>query len=30
LLDSPIFTPMTGASRANLVYAYAFIPMVQP
>jgi hypothetical protein len=29
LLDSPIFTPMTGASRANLVYAYAFIPMVQ-
>jgi hypothetical protein len=30
LLDNPIFTPLTGVSRANLVYAYAFVPMVQP
>ena len=30
LFDSPIFTPTTGVSRANVVYAYAFIPMVQP
>jgi hypothetical protein len=30
LLDNPIFTPLTGITRANLVYAYAFVPMVQP
>lgn len=30
LLDNPIFTPLTGVSRANLVYAYAFVPMVMP
>jgi len=30
LLDNPIFTPLTGVSRANLVYAYAFVPVVQP
>jgi len=32
LLDNPIFTPLTGVSRANLIYAYAFpfVPMVQP
>jgi hypothetical protein len=30
LFDSAIFTPMTGVSRANVIYAYAFIPMVQP
>jgi hypothetical protein len=30
LLDSPIFAPLTGVTRANLVYAYAFAPMVQP
>ena len=30
LLDDPIFTPLTCVSRANLVYAYAFVPMVQP
>jgi hypothetical protein len=30
LLDNPIFTPLTGVSRANLVYAYAFAPTVQP
>jgi hypothetical protein len=32
LFDSPFFTPMTGVSRANVIYAYAFIPtpMVQP
>ena len=30
LFDSPIFTPMTGVSRANAIYAYAFIPMVMP
>jgi hypothetical protein len=28
LFDSPIFTPMTGVSRANVIYVYAFIPMV--
>jgi hypothetical protein len=30
LLDNPIFTPLTGVSRANLIYAYAFVPMVMP
>jgi hypothetical protein len=30
LLDNPIFTPLTGVSRANLVYCYAFVPMVMP
>jgi hypothetical protein len=30
LFDSPTFTPTTGVSRANVIYAYAFIPMVQP
>jgi hypothetical protein len=30
VLDNPVFTPLTGVSRANLIYAYAFIPMVQP
>jgi hypothetical protein len=30
LLDNPIFTPLTGVTRANLVYAYAFVPMVTP
>jgi hypothetical protein len=30
LLDNPIFAPLTGVTRANLVYAYAFAPMVQP
>jgi hypothetical protein len=30
LFDNPLFAPLTGVSRANLVYAYAFIPMVQP
>ena len=30
LLDNPIFTPLTGVSRANLVYCYAFVPMVLP
>jgi hypothetical protein len=30
LLDSPTFTPTTGVSRENVIYAYAFIPMVQP
>jgi hypothetical protein len=30
LLDNPIFTPLTGVSRANLVYAYAFVPVVMP
>jgi hypothetical protein len=29
LLDNPIFAPLTGVTRANLVYAYAFVPMVQ-
>jgi hypothetical protein len=29
LFDSPTFTPTTGVSRANVIYAYAFIP-VQP
>jgi hypothetical protein len=26
LFDNPIFTPLTGVSRTNLVYAYAFVP----
>jgi hypothetical protein len=30
VLDNPIFAPLTGVTRANLVYAYAFVPMVQP
>ena len=30
LFDSPTFTPLTGVSRTNVIYAYAFIPMVQP
>ena len=30
LLDNPIFTPLTGVSRANLVYCYAFVPTVMP
>lgn len=29
LLDNPIFTPLTGVTRANLVYAYAFVPVMQ-
>jgi len=29
LFDNPLFAPLTGVSRANLVYAYAFVPMVQ-
>jgi hypothetical protein len=30
LLDNPIFTPLTGITRANLVYTYAFVPTVAP
>jgi hypothetical protein len=30
LLDNPLFGPLTGVTRANLVYAYAFDPGVQP
>jgi hypothetical protein len=30
LLDGATFTPLTGVTRANLVYAYSFVPMVQP
>lgn len=30
LLDSGLFTALTGVSRANLVYAFAFTPPVQP
>ena len=30
LLDNPIFTPLTGVTRANLVYCYAFVPPVMP
>jgi hypothetical protein len=30
LLDNPIFSPLTGVTRANLVYAFAFVPMVMP
>ena len=29
VLDDPVFTPLTGVSRANLIYAYAFVPAVQ-
>jgi len=28
LLDNPIFTPLTGVTRANLVYCYAFVPVM--
>jgi hypothetical protein len=30
VFDNPLLGPLTGVTRANLVYAYAFIPMVQP
>jgi hypothetical protein len=30
LLDSPNIAALTGITRANLVYCYAFVPMVQP
>ena len=30
LLDNPIFSPLTGVTRANLVYCYAFVPTVMP
>jgi hypothetical protein len=30
VLDNPVFSPLTGVTRANIVYAYAFVPMVQP
>jgi hypothetical protein len=30
LFDNPIFSPLTGVTRANLVYCYAFIPTVMP
>jgi len=30
LFDNPIFTPLTGITRANLVYCYAFTPTVTP
>jgi hypothetical protein len=30
LFDNPIFTPLTGITRANLVYCYAFVPTVTP
>jgi hypothetical protein len=30
LLDNPMIAPLTGITRANLVYCYAFVPMVQP
>jgi hypothetical protein len=30
VLDNPIFAPLTGVTRANIVYAYAFVPMVTP
>lgn len=30
LLDNPLFAPLTGVTRENLVFAYAFVPMVQP
>jgi hypothetical protein len=29
LFDNPLFAPLTGVSRANLVYAYVFVPVVQ-
>jgi hypothetical protein len=30
LFDNPIFTHLTGITRANLVYCYAFVPTVMP
>jgi hypothetical protein len=30
LLDNPAFSTLTGVTRANLVYCYAFVPMVMP
>jgi hypothetical protein len=30
VLDNPVFGGLTGVTRANIVYAYAFVPMVQP
>jgi hypothetical protein len=30
LLANPVITQLTGITRANLVYAYAFVPMVMP
>ncbi|HXU02237.1 MAG TPA: hypothetical protein VN903_14830 [Polyangia bacterium] len=30
LLDNPNIAALTGITRANLVYCYAFVPMVQP
>jgi hypothetical protein len=30
LLDNPMIAAATGITRANLVYAYGFVPMVQP
>jgi hypothetical protein len=30
LFDNPIFTPLTGITRDNLVYCYAFVPTVTP
>lgn len=30
LFDNPIFTPLTGITRANIVYCYAFVPTVMP
>jgi hypothetical protein len=30
LFDNPIFAPLTGVTRANIVYCYAFVPMVMP
>jgi hypothetical protein len=30
LLDNPTITALTGITRANLVYCYAFVPMVMP
>lgn len=30
VLDDPVFSALTGVTRANIVYAYAFFPMVQP
>jgi hypothetical protein len=30
VLDNPVFSPLTGVTRANIVYAYAFFPVVMP
>jgi hypothetical protein len=30
LFDNPMIASLTGITRANLVYCYAFVPMVQP